>query len=172
MSKCDRTLKLIPASVRDFEVWKLSAVVAYAQTNVKAGIWGKSDAAERSTNVFGKLLPDGVQSPDHYFYVAMAPDDSQPKEQPDIAVGYVWIWIKNSVAARKAFIYDIKIDESKQGKGYGRALLLQTEAKAIELGAAEISLNVFEHNVRALRLYESSGFNFVTHQMTKTLIQS
>jgi ribosomal protein S18 acetylase RimI-like enzyme len=171
MSQCDRTLELIPASVRDFEVWKTHALTAYAQTKVKAGIWEEAGAAENSNNVFGKLLPDGIKTRDHYFYVAMAPEESQPKEQPDIAVGYVWIWIKNSVAARKAFIYDIKIDESKQGKGYGRALLLQTEAKAIELGAGEISLNVFEHNYRALKLYESSGFNFVSHQMTKTLTQ-
>jgi ribosomal protein S18 acetylase RimI-like enzyme len=50
------------------------------------------------------------------------------------------------------------VDENYRGRGIGKALLDAAEGWARERGLPEISLLVFPHNERALRLYRSAGF--------------
>ena len=53
------------------------------------------------------------------------------------------------------------VDEAERGKGIGRELMERVFAWARARGIAEISLLVFPHNQRAMRLYQSSGFEEV-----------
>ncbi len=49
--------------------------------------------------------------------------------------------------------------ETDRGKGYGRQLVkLAVEYAKTHYGAKELTLNVFEHNERAIRCYQSLGF--------------
>jgi ribosomal protein S18 acetylase RimI-like enzyme len=48
-----------------------------------------------------------------------------------------------------------------RGQGFGRLLLMHVEAIARDHGAATITLNVHEASNVAIRLYQSSGYNFV-----------
>lgn len=50
------------------------------------------------------------------------------------------------------------VDESHRGLGIGRALMERLFGWANARGIKELSLLVFPHNERALRLYRSSGF--------------
>lgn len=50
------------------------------------------------------------------------------------------------------------VDEAQRGRGIGKVLLARAETWARERGLAHISLLVFPHNDRALRLYRSAGF--------------
>ncbi len=53
------------------------------------------------------------------------------------------------------------VDESERGKGVGRALLERLFSWAASRGIPHVSLLVFPHNERALRLYRSTGFTEV-----------
>lgn len=50
------------------------------------------------------------------------------------------------------------VDEGERGKGIGRALMSAVFAWARSRNIRALSLLVFPHNERALRLYESTGF--------------
>ena len=53
------------------------------------------------------------------------------------------------------------VDESRRGLGIGRRLIERLFAWANERGIKQLSLLVFPHNVRALRLYRATGFEEV-----------
>jgi GNAT superfamily N-acetyltransferase len=53
------------------------------------------------------------------------------------------------------------VDEPERGKGIGRALLERLFTWAENRGISHLSLLVFPHNERALRLYRSTGFTEV-----------
>ncbi len=68
-----------------------------------------------------------------------------------------------------AFLYDFAVAEARRGQGYGRALLHAVESSAREAGESALELNVFGHNMAAIRLYASAGYDVITQQMRKSL---
>jgi ribosomal protein S18 acetylase RimI-like enzyme len=72
-------------------------------------------------------------------------------------------------ANKNGFIYDIAIDESQRGKGYGRQAMQLIEEKARELGLRQMGLHVFAKNKVALNLYESLGYETKSLNMIKDL---
>jgi len=68
-----------------------------------------------------------------------------------------------------AWLYDIEIAPEQRGKGYGRGLLAALERQLASLRVESLGLNVFADNPVARRLYESSGYDVTTQNMTKTL---
>lgn len=54
------------------------------------------------------------------------------------------------------------VDDSKRGRGLGKALVRMAVGYAFNtLGAAKVSLGVFKNNPSAIRCYESAGFERV-----------
>jgi diamine N-acetyltransferase len=53
------------------------------------------------------------------------------------------------------------VDQTRHGRGVAPALMQETIATARELGASTVWLGVWEHNPRAIRFYEKSGFRDV-----------
>jgi GNAT superfamily N-acetyltransferase len=68
-----------------------------------------------------------------------------------------------------AHISVIATSESAQGSGVGRALMAHAEAWARARGMSLLTLNVFDGNARARRLYEQSGFTPETVKYAKRL---
>ncbi|MFG1952621.1 GNAT family N-acetyltransferase [Micromonospora sp. NPDC048830] len=56
-----------------------------------------------------------------------------------------------------------------RGRGHGRRMIPLAEAEVGRLGHDQLGLNVFAHNTRAIRLYESLGFEVTNQQMRKPL---
>ena len=55
------------------------------------------------------------------------------------------------------------VDDSKRGRGLGKALVSMAVGYAFEtLGAAKVSLGVFENNPSAIHCYEAAGFHRVS----------
>jgi len=73
-------------------------------------------------------------------------------------VGSLWINVRDRGIGRAALVYDIEMDETQRGKGYGRATMLAGEGAAKELGATTMGLNVFGFNTTAINLYTSLGY--------------
>lgn len=59
----------------------------------------------------------------------------------------------------EAHLLNISVDKALQGKGWGRYLLNLMMKKALELGAANMFLEVRVSNVTAIKLYEKVGFS-------------
>jgi ribosomal protein S18 acetylase RimI-like enzyme len=88
-------------------------------------------------------------------------------EQP---VGWLWLALRNPRAeAGVGFIYDITIDETLRGRGYGRAAMRLAEEEALRNGLHALALNVFGQNAIARALYSSLGYRETSVQMRKEL---
>ena len=108
------------------------------------------------------LLPEGVQTPNHFLWRVMA-----QVEGDSIPVGVLWVFLDR--AARKAFIYDIEIDQPYQGKGDGGATLTCLETELRPYDVRQIGLSVFGDNQTASHLYQKSGYYVVATNMQKDL---
>lgn len=79
-------------------------------------------------------------------------------------VGYITLRTPadDSYEQRLGFVI---VDDSKRGKGFGKALVsMAVDYAFFKLGAIKVSLGVFENNPAAIRCYESVGFHRVVRQ--------
>ncbi|MBB6099450.1 GNAT superfamily N-acetyltransferase [Deinobacterium chartae] len=60
--------------------------------------------------------------------------------------------------APMAYISDVAVSESAQGRGVGRALMAAAEAWGRENGCAQVALKVFATNTHARAFYASLGY--------------
>ena len=153
-------VRLVPMLESELAAYIEKTVPNYAAENVKAGYWPEEEALEKSRKVFGDLLPDGVKSKgQHIFHV----EDAETNER----VGVIWLNARTDIPRPSGFIYDIEMDESFRGKGYGKQTMLAIEEKARELGLMSIGLHVFAHNAVAKGLYEKIGYEVRSQNMVK-----
>lgn len=112
-----------------------------------------------SAQQIAELLPDGLHTPDHYFWRVL-------NEAGD-PVGV--LWVHSQRAPGLAFIYDIEMDADQRGKGYGRATLVAMEAALKPMGITSAGLNVFGDNPGAQHLYAQMGYQVVATSMRKVI---
>jgi ribosomal protein S18 acetylase RimI-like enzyme len=142
--------------------WVTTSVAGYAESFVQNATMTAEEAQERSEHDFAELLPDGRDTPEQHLWTVT-------DAATGAAVGSLWINVRDRGIGRAAFVYDIEMDESQRGKGYGRATMLAGEVAAKELGATTIGLNVFGFNTVAIGLYTSLGYEVSSQNMMKTL---
>jgi GNAT superfamily N-acetyltransferase len=145
----------------EFEVYLAWVVDDYADELERNGRAYGEAARARSVQSFAELLPRGLDTPEHVVLVAEAADDGH-------RVGHIWFAPSDEVPER-AWIYDVTVEESERGKGYGRALMRAFELRAREHGFVQAGLNVFGDNLVARTLYESLGYREISRQMAKDL---
>jgi len=134
---------------------------AYAEDNVLSGRWAREDARAKAKAEFEQLLPQGMDTPDHFFY--------EVKDSTGTGVGFVWFAVLGTGASRGGYVFNIHMHPSEQRKGHGRAALLALEAIATEMRLPSIRLNVFGHNPGAQALYRSVGYEIASLGMRKVL---
>lgn len=144
----------------EYTLWIQESIKEYAEEKTIAGNFQKETSLEQAENEFNQLLPDGLKSKDHYLFTLI---DGENQED----VGSLWINVQED--GIEAFIYDIKIHESKRGRGYGKEALKSLDSYAREKDISKISLHVFGHNKVALSLYQNTGFEVTNVLMSKTL---
>jgi len=59
---------------------------------------------------------------------------------------------------RRAWVYRVAVDPAHQGKGIGRALMAEIEARLEQLGAQSAALLVNPQNERAIQFYSRRGY--------------
>ncbi len=160
MSRGDNVILLKPMSDFDFHQFLDFSIDSYAEEKVKAGNWKENEAYEKSKHEFNRLLPDGHHTTDHLLYSIIDTDS-------DAKVGSLWVHCK--VEDKEAFIYEFAVDEDHQGKGYGTRAIQELEQILQDQGMNGLSLHVFGHNNKAIRLYERLGFETTNINMKKSL---
>lgn len=152
---------LVPMRSERFAQFAAEANEAYAHDNVLAGRWAPEDARANAEAEFRHLLPDGIDTPDHFFYEVT--DSSSNR------VGFVWFAVMGSGASRAGYLFNIQIHADQRRKGHGRAALLALESMAADMRLPSIRLNVFGHNPGAQALYRSLGYVLASSSMRKVL---
>ncbi|WKA56152.1 GNAT family N-acetyltransferase [Planococcus shixiaomingii] len=133
-------------------------VAEYAGEHIKAGTWDPEEAHGLAQSQIQQLVPEGLGTSGHRFFIAL--DKSEP-------VGSVWLNIQPREKKKQAFIFDLKIEEQQQGKGYGKAIMAALDEYAKAENFEKIALHVFAHNERALKLYQTMGYEIKSYNMEK-----
>jgi GNAT superfamily N-acetyltransferase len=153
-------IALRPMSAEEFRRYLDPAIRSYARLHQRAGKLTWMRALARAKKDYAELLPRGLRSPRQFLYSIL---------YEGRAIGMFWLEMRRKEGRKKAFIFDIQLKPSQRGKGFGRAALAALEGEAKRLGAREVGLHVFGHNVRARGLYETSGYRYTSMHMTKPL---
>ena len=152
-------VRLEPMSRSAFDSWLAKAVREYADNKARAGNFAPETALEDAAREFRTLLPDGPGTEGNFLYTVVAAEDGRP-------VGMLWFARRSK---DETFIYDIRMDETERGKGYGRGTLRALEEVVRGMGIGKISLHAFGDNEVAIGLYRSEGFVVTNVLMAKTL---
>lgn len=153
---------LVPMSEEEFKLFRARAVLEYAEDKVKSGAWTAAEAPELSEATYSRYLPDGIATREHYLYTVR-----WGKEQQN--VGCIWLHVPDAPAGKRAFLYEIRIEDEVRGLGLGQAAMAALDDTARALGASSIGLHVFSHNPAAKHVYEKAGYAVTDYKMAKDL---
>ena len=146
----------------EFDDYTARAVSEYADELLRNTGIGREQAGNHAERTFGAALPFGLTTPDHRFLTAADADSGDH-------VGILWTARQRRDDTDLIWIFDIRVDEPKRGRGYGRCLMELAQEEAEGMGIARIELNVYGDNPRARALYESFGYVEMSRQMYKVL---
>ena len=109
-----------------------------------------------------QMLPNGLQTPNHFFF-SIIDDETQTK------VGDLWFAVEEKEGEKYIFIYDIHIDKAFRRKGFGSQAFRAMEDKAKAMGIHKTTLHVFGHNTPAREMYKKLGYIETHVMMEKTI---
>jgi ribosomal protein S18 acetylase RimI-like enzyme len=140
-----------------FRAWSVEDYASSIARNYRIAL---EDARRSSEGQTAELLPAGLATPNHLFFVLLADSTAEP-------VGYLWCQLVPD--EKRAFVYSIVIHEPYRGQGYGRSALTQLEQLLFARGIGRLGLHVFGDNPRAQALYQRFGYRIIGTSMQKEL---
>lgn len=156
-------LQLVPMTDPAFQDFRATEIAGYAQEHVRAGRWRPEESVRLAEQEFNDLLPDGLATPNQYFFTLRDETLLTP-------VGRLWFAVQKEEGSEPtAFVYKIVIFEAFRRQGYGSQAMQALEEQVRQLGLSTISLHVFGHNHAARALYEKLGYVTTNVMMRKTL---
>lgn len=152
---------LRPMSDAEYAAWQEQSIKDYAADKVASGQWSESESLELSRKENDELLPQGLQTPDNYFFtIANAQAES---------VGMLWFAVRTKFNAPIAFVYDVAVWPEHQRQGHASRAFLALEEEVRRRGLGGIALHVFGHNAAAQALYAKLGFQPTNINLFKQL---
>ncbi|MBF4163061.1 GNAT family N-acetyltransferase [Nocardioides acrostichi] len=123
-----------------------TAVQRFAATLRRDSPWlDESESLAQSHATHARILPRGAATPGHAF---LAPEVDGER------VGTLWV----SLCAPAGYVYDVRLDAERRGRGLGRATMDAGAAWCQARGVRALGLNVFAYNDTARALYDSLGY--------------
>lgn len=148
---------MTPAQFGD---WSRHSVRSFSAQQVAAGLQPAPEAAAFAERQILVLLPSGLDTRQHSVWHVVAGHE---------VVGALWLRVRPLSTEVEAYVFDVEILPEARGRGLGRATMLAAEEAARDQRADVVRLNVFGHNVPAIRLYESLGYSAASISMAKPL---
>ncbi len=155
-------IHLIPMNLAEFEPFMEISMRDQAAGHVKTGRWKAAEADENMLKLRDQFLPDGLNTPDHFFFT-LEDADSGDK------IGALWYMLVDQDGQRMFFVMDIQVYPEYRRRGYGAQAFKIMEENALKLGVKTISLHVFKHNHAARAMYEKLGYAGPDEALAKTL---
>jgi ribosomal protein S18 acetylase RimI-like enzyme len=146
----------------EYEEFRTRTLASYAADKARSGWFSPVEAKEIAEKSMADLLPQGPRTPGHHLLTAI-------EAESGARAGWIWFTAQGDGRHRRAFLYDILIEERFRGQGLGRAAMLAFEHEARGRGCARVGLHVFGHNLRAKALYDALGYEIDDWTMTKVL---
>jgi ribosomal protein S18 acetylase RimI-like enzyme len=153
-------IRLVPMSLPEYELFVARSAKDYAAEHVRAGTWEAGDALRRAHAELGELLPQGLDTPDHFLRSVW---DASGDER----VGELWYCFQRAQARPQLFVYWIGIDEKHRRRGFATDVFERLEAVAREAGAHRVALHVFGDNTAAQAFYHRLGYRATNIVMAK-----
>jgi ribosomal protein S18 acetylase RimI-like enzyme len=139
---------MTPEEYREWLPW---AIKDYSREEVEHKRLDPDRARANMAAFLESVIPRGPRTKGHRMSIV---EDAATGER----AGYVW-WAERELdAGPAAWIYDVYIDPSHRGKGFGRGLMAEVEAQVREAGLTRMELHVWVDNDPATSLYRSVGF--------------
>jgi ribosomal protein S18 acetylase RimI-like enzyme len=151
-------VRLVPMSATRYPSWVTETITGFAEQQVASGSFPEPEARAYAESAFHELLPEGLLTRGHHVWSAY---------DGDLEVGYLWLAVDPGNG--DGYVYDVAVSQDRQGRGYGRALMLAGEKAALSLGAGGLRLTVFGHNRRARRLYDNLGYEATATMLGRRL---
>jgi RimJ/RimL family protein N-acetyltransferase len=145
-----------------YELYRALLIADYAEQNVLSGRWLQDAALQLAVAQFGILLPQGLDTPDHYMWNIHAYED-----QP--IIGNIWINICNRDGVDTVFIYDLRIQVDYRQKGHATDAVHAVEIFACSHGINRIALQVHGINHVAQAFYKALNFDVTNINLQKTI---
>ncbi|MFK8050820.1 MAG: GNAT family N-acetyltransferase [Halioglobus sp.] len=160
----DKAMKVLLKAMNEesFSDYIQIAIPVYAKSNVDSGRWEESQSLALSKSVHASLLPDGNLTKDNYLFNIV--DGGS-----DVKLGHIWVKIEDHSGNLSGFIYDLEIYPAFRRRGYAKLALGILEELVAGLGATSLRLHVFNQNSAAIDLYNSLGYQTVSHNMQKQI---
>jgi len=152
-------VQLRPMRDDEFAEWLPSMRAGYAEDMVRNGGLSPERATENASAEIERLFPGERPSDGQIVFVIEAEGER---------VGQLWVAERDDVQ-HCLFVYELHVDESFRGRGYGRAAMLFAEEEARRRRLPRVALNVFGGNTVARGLYRSLGYEENAVAMSKTL---
>lgn len=153
---------LVSMTEGEFQMFLAYSIQEYAQNKVVKGQWNEEEAPHKAEQQYQQILPQGLQTPTHYFWMVM---DQQLAKK----VGIVWFALREQDGEQQALVYDVKIFEEFRSRGYVTHASQLLAKKAAELGATTVSVRIFGHNLATREMYEKLGYVVTDTSITKKL---
>ncbi|AUS12838.1 GNAT family N-acetyltransferase [Bacillus subtilis] len=155
------TLTLEAMTLKEFEAFRGMSVQNYAKQNITSGTWTEKEALEKSEQAYESMIPNGLDSSNHYFWnITNVQGES---------MGWLWLYADPFHPQKEAFIYSFGLYEAFRGKGLAQLALQKLDERARELGVERLALHVFAHNETAVYLYQKMGYAMTNIRMRKQL---
>jgi ribosomal protein S18 acetylase RimI-like enzyme len=152
-------IRLRPLRDDEFDEFLAAQQAEYARSLVDEAGLTPEDAVEKANADYTALFPDGVRQQHQRMSVVEDAASGEP-------FGRVF-WAPRG--PKRAYVYDLFIDERARGRGLGRKALELIEAEARADGLSGIDLNVWGRNEVARALYRTAGYYERAIAMSKEL---
>ena len=143
---------------QELEAYLENAVQTLADELERANGWSSERSRAASLESFNAILRDRVVDSPNQFLRTIVADGEK--------VGVLWFGVR---AENEAVVWDILVHPLHRHKGHGRAAMKAMEAELRTMKVHSVVLNVFAHNLTALKMYSSLGYTPVATKMRKQL---
>jgi ribosomal protein S18 acetylase RimI-like enzyme len=150
---------LRPMTEAEYAAFMSGLSESYAADRARAEDMEIETARAAASKQLKEILSAGAATPGHRFWTVVEPGGS--------AVGNLWVFVDDS--QRRAFIFDIAIDEGQRGKGYGEATMRALEEELRPTDVTHIGLSVMGFNTGARALYDKLGYTVSATYMLKRI---
>ena len=154
--------QLSPMTEPAFADYLAFAIPDFARDKVQAGQWAEHESLELSRTGYVELLPQGLATPDNFFYTVR--DGALLAD-----IGMLWFAAQQRAGQRIAYVYDVYIRPEHQRKGHASRAFAELEVEVRKHGLSGIALHVFGHNAGAQALYQKLGYVPTNINMIKLL---
>jgi GNAT superfamily N-acetyltransferase len=142
----------------EYPHWLATEQEGYIADLLRAGGLTEAQARAKSEEDYGRLLPDGLDTPNNSIMVL-------EHEGRPVGSG----WLRHDHLPGVTYGYGVRIDPGLRGRGLGRAAIAAGEAATLAAGDTALTFTVWEGNTVAMNLYTAAGYQVAAEYRSKDL---